>query len=75
MCGPVQQATLNWGGNSCQEFRASANSSVFLLIKKIVQSDTMFQLILMLIVSVFDFILLYHPYNFKYLEHPYCIII
>ena len=35
----------------------------------------MFQLILIPIVSVFDFILLYHPYNFKYLEHPYCIII
>ena len=35
----------------------------------------MFQLILMIIVSVFNFILLYHPYNFKYLGHPYCIII
>ena len=35
----------------------------------------MFQLILMIIVSVFKFILLYRPYNFKYLEHPYCIII
>ena len=35
----------------------------------------MFQLILMIIVSVFKFILLYRSYNFKYLEHPYCIII
>ena len=50
--GPVQQATLNWGGDSCQEFRVRPNSSVFLHIKRIFQSDTMFQLTLMLIVSL-----------------------
>ena len=50
--GPVQQATLNWGGDSCQEFRVRPNSSVFLHIKIIFQSDTMFQLTLMLIVSL-----------------------
>ena len=49
---PVQQATLNWGGDSCQEFRVRANSSVFLHINIIFQSDTMFQLTLMLIVSL-----------------------
>ena len=49
---PVQQATLNWGGDSCQEFRVRANSSVFLHIKIIFQSDTMFQLTLKLFVSL-----------------------
>ena len=75
--GPVQQATLNWGGDFCQEFRVRPNSSVFLHIKRIFQSDTMFQLTLMLIVS--DFILLIekccHPYNCEHLKHPDCIII
>ena len=74
MCSPVQQATLNWGGDSCQEFGASANSSVFLLIKKIVRSDNVSANFNDYCLSL-KFILLYRLYNFKYLEHPYCIII